>query len=216
MMRGMKHYARILLIAGIIIAVAAAAWYLGHNQKASDQVPADEMAGSSVAPLASVTPLALSYDAAPDDWTTYASAGFSVKYPADWTVGPCAPGCTGWAPTASAQFVFGIIESDGKLDEILTSAQPYLAAKEDVTAGANTWTKLTLQQPTTGDVVTSHFIEHGGKLYEFGTATNDPDELLTELLIDSAIEFSVTGGAAINVAGGVAVAVIPNGGFTMQ
>jgi hypothetical protein len=57
----------------------------------------------------------------------------------------------------------------------LTKAKPYLAAKQTVAVGPNTWTKLTLQQPTTGEVVTSHFIARGANLFEFGIAAANAD-----------------------------------------
>lgn len=182
MLPDMKSYTRILLIIGVVVLVALAVWK-GTSKSVSDQTAqiGDETATESLAPLASVSPIAIAYDAAPADWKSYASAsaGYKVSYPADWSVGPCAPGCTGWAPptAASGQFALGIIQSAGTIAELLTSAEPYLAAKEEVKAGANTWTKLTLRQPMTGDVITSHFIEHNGQLFEFGTAAADADIL---------------------------------------
>jgi hypothetical protein len=168
----MKNYIRISLIVGVVVLAAVAVWWFTKTD-----TPAEVANLSGQVPLASVTPVAIAYDTPPADWKTYssASAGYSVSYPADWTFGPCAPGCMGWAPptSPSGQFVMGIIETEGTIEALLTSAEPYLAAKEEIKAGDNTWTKLTLQQPMTGDVVTSHFIEKDGILYEFGTATDD-------------------------------------------
>lgn len=175
----MKNYIRILLVVGVIALAAVAVWK--GTSKPSPAEQATDFPTPSIAPLASVSPIVIAYDAAPAGWKTYASTSvpFTVQYPADWVTGPCAPGCTGWAPptTASGQFILGIIESEGTIAELLTSAEPYLAAKEEIKAGANTWTKLTLQQPMTGDVITSHFIEHNGMLYEFGTAASASDVL---------------------------------------
>jgi len=179
MLPDMKSYTRILLIIGVVVLVALAVWK--GTSKSGTEPYVTVSPSESFAPLASVSPIAIAYDAAPADWKSYASAsaGYKVSYPADWSVGPCAPGCTGWAPptAASGQFALGIIQSAGTIAELLTSAEPYLAAKEEVKAGANTWTKLTLRQPMTGDVITSHFIEHNGQLFEFGTAAADADIL---------------------------------------
>jgi len=175
----MKSYIRILLIVGVVVLVALAIWK--GTGTPSDAPYVTVTPPEDFVPLASVSPIVLAYDAAPANWKTYASAsaGFKVAYPADWTVGPCAPGCTGWAPptAASGQFALGVIQSEGTMAELLASAEPYLAAKEEITAGANTWTKLTLRQPMTGDIITSHFIEHGGKLFEFGTAAAEEEIL---------------------------------------
>jgi len=183
MLPDMKTYIRILIAVGIVVIVAGGAWYW-YTQRGVEPVATDGLPTDSpldIAPLASVSPIVLAYDAAPTGWKTYASAsaGYSVSYPSDWQVGPCAPGCTGWAPptAASGQYVLGIIESTGTIEELLASAEPYMAAKEEIKAGANTWLKLTLQQPMTGAVVTSHFISHGGRVFEFGTATSDADIL---------------------------------------
>jgi len=175
----MKSYIRILLIVGVVVLVALAVWK--GTSKSGTEPYVTVSPSESLAPLASVSPIVVSYDVAPADWKSYASvsAGYQVSYPSDWTVGPCAPGCTGWAPptAASGQFALGIIQSAGTIDELLASAEPYLAAKEEVNAGANTWLKLTLRQPMTGDVITSHFIAHNGQLFEFGTAAADADIL---------------------------------------
>lgn len=174
MLSGMKYTIRILIGVGIIALVGIAIWK--GTSKPSVLQQATEFPTPTLAPLASVSPVVIAYDQAPADWKTYATASYSVRYPADWIAGSCgAPGCTGWAPlTASSQFVFGIIEYTESLDNFLASASPYIAAREEVTAGTNTWLKLTLQQPLNGLVITSHFIARGAKLYEFGTATADP------------------------------------------
>lgn len=177
MMPSMKSYLRILIVVGVVLVVAAAAWYLMKDSKGGGDATLTPTPLGSIAPLASVSPLLVAYDAAGSDWKSYASAsaGFKVSYPSDWNPSPCGPACVGWIPAdaAEGQFALGIIRSTGTLAELIGSAQPYLAAQEEVKVGANTWTKLTLQQPTSGDIVTSHFIERGGYLFEFGTATSD-------------------------------------------
>ncbi len=170
-----QTYIRISIAAVIVLAVAGGVWYW-YSQRA----PSLDDAGTaaiSIAPLASVSPLAVAYDAVPAGWKTYASAsaGFKVSYPADWTPGACGTGCVGWAPVGAeaGKFEVGIVRSTGTLEEILKSAEPFMAGKEEIKAGANTWLKLTLQHPATGDIITSHFIAHNGKLFEFGTASSD-------------------------------------------
>jgi len=100
---------------------------------------------------------------------------FSVAYPSGWTYASCGVECVGWAPSTAAngQLALGVVKSTTKLATVIEQAKPYLAKNEQVKIGANTWTKLTLQHPTTGDIVTSYFITHGSSLYEFGTATSD-------------------------------------------
>ncbi len=178
MMADMKSITRILIIAGIVILAALAVWR-GVNRPQVATVSPIESASTS--PVASASPLVIVYDAAPAGWKTYSSASsdFTVSYPSDWNSGTCGQGCTGWSPAGAAagQFALGIVESAGVLDDLLKTAAPYIVAREDIKAGANTWTKLALQQPQTGNVVTSHFIEHSGKIYEFGTASNDAASL---------------------------------------
>lgn len=103
--------------------------------------------------------------------------GFSVAYPTDWRVGVCGPQCVGWSPStiASGQFILGIIKSDNTIEGLLEKAAPYLIAKEDIKAGGLSWLKLTLRQPQTGAMVTSHFVVRGAQLFEFGTATSEAD-----------------------------------------
>ena len=178
MMANMKSYLRIGIIIGIVVIAAAGVWYWQKSKTASEQLGTPAV---SLVPLASVSPLAVSYDLVPADWKTYASpsAGFKVAYPADWTPSACGAGCVAWAPAGApaTQFALGIVRSDSTIEELLKSAAPFLAGKEEITVGANKWLKLTLQQPTTGDVYTSHFIMHNGKLFEFGMATTDKDVL---------------------------------------
>lgn len=178
MLTGMKSYIRILIIVVGIVVVGLALWKV-LPRSASTNVAASPTPSGSIVPLASVSPVVIAYDAAPSDWKTYSSAsmGFSVMYPADWHFGSCGEQCVAWAPATATdgQFALGIIKSTGTLADLITKAQPYLAAKQTITAGANTWTKLTLQQPTTGDVVTSHFIAHGANLFEFGIAASTAD-----------------------------------------
>ena len=177
----MKPYIRIHIIVGIIVIAALAVWKGVSHPGTATVSPTPLSAATSVAPLASVSPLVLSYDEPGADWKKYAtaSADFTVSYPSDWTIGSCGTGCTGWAPATAGQgqFAVGVIESAGTLSDIVSKAQPFLVRQEQVKEGANTWTKLTLQQPTTGDIVTSHFIQHGKNIVEFGTATSDADIL---------------------------------------
>lgn len=173
----MKNYIRILIVAGIVVVAGLAVW-MGTKRSSVATVPSASVVPSGT-PAALVTPLDIAYDTAPKDWKTYSSASmnFSIAYPADWRVGVCGPQCVGWAPptVASTQYVLGIIESTGTIDDLLKKAEPYLVKKEDIKAGGLSWIKLTLRQPQTGAVVTSHFIVKGDRLYEFGTATTAPD-----------------------------------------
>jgi hypothetical protein len=176
MLTGMKSYIRILIVVVGIVLVGLVLWKV-LPRSSSTNLAASPTPSGSIVPLASVSPLVIAYDAAPSDWKTYSSAsmGFSVSYPSDWRFGSCGIQCVAWAPTSAAegQFALGIIKSTGTLADLLTKAQPYLANKQTVTAGSNSWLKLTLQQPTTGEIVTSHFIAHGTNLFEFGIATSD-------------------------------------------
>jgi hypothetical protein len=172
----MKSYIRILIGVGIVALVGVAVWFGTHRLQIASVPSSSE--SPSVSPVASASPLVLSYTAAPKDWPVFSSKslGFSVAYPGDWHTGACGADCEGWAPAslASGQFVLGIIKSTGTLDDVLTKAQPYLVAKEDIKIGALTWLKLTLRQPDTNAIFTSHFIVHGTVLYEFGTASPEP------------------------------------------
>ena len=173
----MKSYTRILIIAGIVVLAALAVWRgVSRPQVASILGATDS---PSVSPLASISPLTIAYDTAPKNWISYSSAsmGFSIAYPPDWRVGVCGPQCVGWAPstTASGQFALGLIKSTGTTEELLTKAEPYLIAKEDIKIGGLSWLKLTLRQPQTGTAITSHFVVRGAQLYEFGTASSEPD-----------------------------------------
>lgn len=171
----MKTFTRILIIAGIVVLAGFAVWRMVNRTQVATAPGATE--SPSLSPTASISPVTIVYDAPGKDWKTYSSTsmGFSVSYPPDWKVGVCGPQCVGLSPlaTASTQFVLGILESTGTMEDLLGKAQPYLVAKQTVTAGANTWQKLTLRQPDTGTGVTSHFIAHGAQLFEFGTATSD-------------------------------------------
>jgi hypothetical protein len=177
MLPGMKNpFIRIGIAVVVIVLVAGGVWLFTH--KNNTPVLSDALhATSSIAPLASVSPFAIAYTTPPSDWKTYSSASmdFSVAYPSDWTFSDCGPQCVGWAPSTATngQLALGIVKSTTKLAAVLEQAKPYIAKNEQVKIGANTWTKLTLQHPTTGDVVTSYFITHGASLYEFGTATAD-------------------------------------------
>jgi hypothetical protein len=172
----MKHYIRTLIVLGIVVLVGLAIWR-GMSRPPVASGPEVSLAPSGT-PATIVTPLTIAYDPAPKDWKSYSSASmnFSISYPSDWTSGICGPQCVGWTPpgTASNQFVVGIIESTGTLEDLEKKAEPYLVKKEDIKIGALTWLKLTLRQPQTGSVVTSHFIVKGDRLYEFGTAQSDP------------------------------------------
>gem|GEM_PF-3723830 len=172
----MKSYLRILIVVGVVLIAAGGVWYWQKSKTASEQLGTPAV---SLVPLASVSPLAVSYDLVPADWKTYASpsAGFKVAYPSDWTPSPCGTGCIAWTPAGApgTQPALGIVRSNNTIEELLKSAEPFLAGKEEITVGANAWLKLTLQQPTTGDIYTSHFIMRNGKLFEFGMATSDKD-----------------------------------------
>lgn len=173
MMPLMKPTNRIIIVVIAILLSVASIWY-AQRRDAKQELGTPAV---SLQPLASVSPLVVAYEPAASDWKVYASAsaGFKVSYPANWTPGVCGAGCVAWAPAGSSatSFAVGIVRSNGTLADVLKQAEPFLVAKEEITAGANKWTKLTLQQPTTGDIITSHFIVHGGKLFEFGTATSD-------------------------------------------
>ena len=173
----MKSYIRILIIAGIVVLATLAVWK-GVSRPQVAAVPGTSES-PSISPQASTSPLVLVYDPAPKDWATYSSKsmGFSVAYPTDWRVGVCGPQCVGWSPStiASGQFILGIIKSDNTIEGLLEKAAPYLIAKEDIKAGGLSWLKLTLRQPQTGAMVTSHFVVRGAQLFEFGTATSEAD-----------------------------------------
>ena len=168
-------YIRIGIAVVVIALIGGGIWWFTRSKApvVSDALHATE----SIAPLASVSPLAITYSTPPSDWKTYSSASmdFLVAYPSDWTYASCGTGCVGWAPptATNGQLALGIVKSTTKLATVIEQAKPYLAKNEQVKIGAYTWTKLTLQHPTTGDIVTSYFIAHGSSLYEFGTATSD-------------------------------------------
>jgi hypothetical protein len=123
---------------------------------------------------ASVTPGLITYGTAPADWQTYASQPFKLAYPSDWRSGPCGTDCIAFGPAASgSQALIGINITATKLSDILVQAAPYQLSKDEITIGTLTWTKVVLKHPQTGDIFVSHFIEHGGKVYELGLATQD-------------------------------------------
>jgi hypothetical protein len=173
-------FIRIGIIVGIVVVAALGTWWFTRSKPpvVSDSLHTTE----SIAPLASVSPLTIAYPTPPSDWKTYSSPsmGFSVRYPSDWTTSSCGTGCVGWATSSAPdQLLLGIVKSIGTLAKVLEEAKPYLAAQQQVKVGANTWTKLTLQHPTTGAIVTSYFITRGSSLFEFGTATDNADILKT-------------------------------------
>lgn len=125
---------------------------------------------------ASVTPGTIAYGTVPADWQTYASRSLplTVAFPKEWRAGSCGPDCIAFGPAASgSQALIGLNITKTTLPDILVQAAPYQLSKDEVTIGALTWTKVVLKHPQTGDLFVSHFIEHGGTVYELGIATQD-------------------------------------------
>lgn len=191
MLRDMKTYTRYLIIAGIIVLAGLAVWR-GVSRPPVASL-SDTIATSSLSPIASASPLVISYDDAPKGWKTYSSVsmGFSVSYPSDWSAGVCGAQCVGWAPptVASNQYMLGIIQSTGSIETLLKNVEQYLVAKEEIPIGKMTWLKLTLRQPQTGALITSHFITRGTELYEFGTASTDTDVIAAYGRMIASFEF---------------------------
>lgn len=141
----------------------------------------------SVVPSASPSPVAdtasaslpgpLAYAPAGAEWQSYSSSslGFTVRYPRDWTTASCGSGCVAFALASDAeQLVMGISAGPGTLTDLLAMAAPYIIASESARVGTTDWLRLTLQQPQTGEIFTSHYVEHAGKLFEVGINKTDP------------------------------------------
>lgn len=142
---------------------------------------------SSVTPATTPEPVAdtaslslpgpLTYAPAAAGWQSFSSAslGFSVRYPKDWTSAYCGPDCIAFALASDAeQLIMGISVGDGVLADLVAQAAPYIVASESARVGATDWLRLTLQQPQTGDIFTSHFTERAGRLFEVGINSTDP------------------------------------------
>jgi hypothetical protein len=170
---------RTLIIVGVAVVIVVGAAWFWFSRNTGPTLSDSLHTTKSIAPLASVSPLVIQYTTPPADWKTYASASlnFSVSYPPDWKEQACGTGCVGWEPASAQQGqpVLGVIKSTNTLATVLTEAKPYLVKQETIKIGALSWTKLTLQHPTTGDIVTSHFIQRGSSLYEFGTGASDKE-----------------------------------------
>jgi len=119
----------------------------------------------------------LTYAPAAANWQSFSSAslGFSVRYPKDWTSAYCGTDCIAFALASDAeQLVMGISVGNGALADLVAQAAPYIVASESARVGATDWLRLTLQQPQTGDIFTSHFTERAGRLFEVGINSTDP------------------------------------------
>lgn len=172
-----KNLIRALIAIVVLGAIVFAFYKVTHKSSA---FPEGGNPDATLTPLPSVTPLSINYGTTDASWTTYASAsaGFTVKYPHDWTVTPCGSGCVSWAPPGQPdQPIAGITVSEGTLSTVLDQAGPYLVASESLKVGSVQWLKLSLQQPTTGDLFTTFFVQHGTKIYEVGVSTIPQDTL---------------------------------------
>ncbi len=179
MLNGMKINTRIALALILIIVAGGAIWFV--TQRAD--LLANTSPEASETPSASPTPVVIAYDDAPSDWPVYSSAslGYSVSYPKDWKMSSCGPGCVGWstAEMKAGEFALGIIQTTGTLDTLLKDAEQYISAKEQLDINGNAWIRLTLKEPTAGTLITTHFIQQGEKLYEFGSSMLDANILST-------------------------------------
>ncbi|HUO75806.1 MAG TPA: hypothetical protein VMU12_02755 [Candidatus Paceibacterota bacterium] len=161
-----------IVIVGLIV---AAAWRGGYLKNFSGPATSPEVSASP-SPVAE-TPPTFTYAKAPSDWPVYSSAslGFKVPYPKDWVVASCGESCVAWALASSSQDLFsGVTVTDGLLADTLTQAKPYVVASASVTLNGIVWTRLSLRHPVTGEIFTSHFVQRGTKLVEFGISSVDP------------------------------------------
>lgn len=167
-----KTLVRAAIVLGVVILVALAAWRGSKISKSGGMAGPSKDSGAT----ASSSPVTIAYDAADADWAVYSSASLNLKvsYPKDWKHGSCGATCIAFGRNAKdGQFVTGISVTANTLVDIASKAAPYIIARQEAKVGDITWTKLTLKQPTTGDLFTSHFTEHKGKLYEFGIGSTD-------------------------------------------
>jgi len=166
------------VIVGLIV---FAVWRGGFLKGTGTATPTPEVSASGT-PLVPQTPPPISYGKAPADWPVYSSAslGFKVSYPKDWVEASCGPSCVAWALASSSDTLFaGVTVSSGSLADTITQAKPYIVASASVTVNGITWTRLSLQHPVTGEIFTSHFVQRGTKLVEFGISVTTP-ALVTE------------------------------------
>ncbi len=159
-----KTTLRIVIGVALVVIVGLVGWY-GFRNKGSN--PADEPT-----PEAAVTVPPLSYDMPPADWAKYASMGFEVSYPKDWKTGSCGPTCVTFASPDSPDVpAIGInVTASASLNEVLTTAAPYVQASASVDFNDVKWIKLELKEPQTGSVFVSHFAARGKELIELGLA----------------------------------------------
>lgn len=188
MLHVMKINTRIALALILVVIVGGAIWFVTQRTN----LFATATPTPSTDP-ATATPVVIAYDPAPSDWAVYASTslGYSVSYPKDWRMNSCGTGCVGWSTAAmkEGEFALGIIQTTGTLDTLLKDAEQYISAKESLDIDGNTWTKLTLKEPTAGTLITTHFIQQGEKLYEFGSSMIDADILSTYGRMISSFKF---------------------------
>lgn len=169
---------RIFLIAGAIALVVLVIWKAPKNTRTSEEQGAGSPlpTTSSASTTPGVTPPTITYGAPGADWQKFSSAslGFSVTYPKNWKLQACGAGCIAWAQaSAPTELIAGISTSRGALSDILTKAAPYVIASGSVTFNKIQWTRLTLQEPQTGSVFTSHYAVSGPNVIEFGINTTD-------------------------------------------
>jgi hypothetical protein len=166
----MNKYIRYTLIAVLIVVAVAAAWYASKNGSS----PLSASPSPSVSSAETVIPT-ITYDQTPTDWAKYASMGFELAYPKDWQTGSCGPSCVTFAPSAAADTpLIGLnVTASGSIQQILTSAAPYLKASGSVEFNGLKWTRIVIQEPQTGNVFVSHFAMYGKKIIEFGLGAVD-------------------------------------------
>ena len=167
---------RIAIVIGVIALFAVLALVLRRGGNPSDAQPTPTTSDEP-APTASVSlPGPLSYAAPAADWQSFSSTslGFSVRYPKDWVSASCGDGCIAFAlASESDALITGVSVSPGTLADLVDQAAPYALASESVTLNGITWLRLTLQQPQTGNIFTSHFAERDGEVYEVGINTTE-------------------------------------------
>ncbi len=166
-----KLFVRIVIAVVIVGALGFALYRQFHSN------PYDLNSGTLVTLDPSATPVPLTYGTPDADWVQYASAslGFKLRIPKDWVASSCGAKCVGWAMSSDPQkLVTGVIIMPGKLQDILTESAPYAVASSSVKINSITWEKVTLQQPATGDLFTTHLTQRGSNVYEFGITAQEP------------------------------------------
>lgn len=173
---------RTLIGGGAVLLLALIIWFVARSDSGTITTPQSEAELQALASKSLETLNTLTYDEPESDWITYASESlnFSMQHPASWIPENCGPACVAWATTEDTEdLIVGVNITEDTLDSLLEQAAPFAIASSTLSFNNITWERVTLQHPVLGGTITSHFAAHNGKVYEFGTTSDDTELLET-------------------------------------